>query len=150
MNLELEANAELISHIKGFENKKGNFSIQIEGSFESSHYLYEYFEDRRDEPNHGHSWKVFIHLERTDKGLSDDGISVDFLEIRKRLDLLLQRIDHICINDLTEFQGINPTAENIARWFYAGLEEIVNADSIRIIAIKVCEGPYNIAIYCPH
>lgn len=136
--------------------EEGNFYIRIEGRFESSHYLYNYFPDGSDEPNHGHSWKVEIYLTGKN-GIREDGISYDFLAARKKLSELLETIDHTLINDLPDFRGnpnqpetrINPTSENIARWFYRHLKEEVDRTGGKILRIVIHEGPENLAFFEP-
>ncbi len=149
MNMELDAHPELAADVSGFFDLPGRFMVRIEGRFESSHYLYNYFPDGRDEPVHGHSWLVEVFLAHASGGTRADGISYDFLDARQRLDRLIERIEHICINDLSEFQGVNPTSENIARWFYAGLRDTVRANEGRVLEIRIHEGPANIAIFRP-
>ena len=149
MNMDQNAHPHLLEDLKGFSEQPGEFLIRIEGRFESSHYLYRYFPDGSDEPVHGHSWLVEAFLARTDGGLGADGISYDFLSARLRLNELVDRMEHVLINNLPEFEGINPTAENIGRWFYAGLKEVVEKEGACVREIRIHEGPYNYAVYRP-
>lgn len=132
-----------------FSTVRGDFRIRISGSFESAHYLYAYYPDGSDEILHGHSWRVEITLSQKDGGIRNDGISIDFLSVRKQFDALLERLDHCCINTLSEFVNVNPTAENIARWFYLGLIENVRLENGAIREISVYEGGENTAIFIP-
>ncbi|MCX7998504.1 MAG: 6-carboxytetrahydropterin synthase [Leptospiraceae bacterium] len=131
-----------------FQEAKGNFFIRIEGRFESAHYLYNYFPDGTDEPIHGHSWKVEIYL-ASKENIRKDGISFDFLTIRNKLNEMIAMIDHILINQHPDFQTINPTSENIARWFYFGLKEEVQKQNGKILRIVIHEGPENLAFFEP-
>jgi 6-pyruvoyltetrahydropterin/6-carboxytetrahydropterin synthase len=131
-----------------FNQLDGTFYVRIEGRFESAHYLYDYFPDGSDEPTHGHSWKVEVLLFST-QNIGKDGISYDFLSARNRLNDLVKSIDHILINDHPDFQKINPTSENVARWFYAGLKEEVEKTGGKIKQIVIHEGPENLAFYEP-
>ena len=149
MNFDTDASPHLKKELNGFEKNNGSFVIRIEGAFESAHYLYKYLQDGSDEPVHGHSWQVQIYLMHKSKALQTNGISFDFLAVRKRLDEMLERIDHVCINDLSEFKNINPTTENIALWFYQGLHKIVEENSGIIKEVRVFEGKNNLAIYNP-
>jgi len=149
INFNRNASEWLIPALQGFQKSEGKFKIRIQGHFESSHYLYSYFPDGSDEPMHGHSWRVEVYLTRMDASVDENGICYDFLSARKRLDELLERIDHTCINDLTEFSGVNPTSENIARWFYKGLHDDVNNSGGKILEIRVHEGHSNYASYFP-
>ncbi len=149
MNFDQNAFPELIPVLREFPGFSGRFEVQIEGRFEASHYLYRYFPDGSDEPLHGHSWLVEVTLSNADGALRADGMAFDYLAARLRLDQLLDRLDHVVINQLPEFQGINPTTENIARWFYAGLRSEVEDKGGRIVSIRVHEGPHNSAKFSP-
>ncbi|EMY62206.1 6-pyruvoyl tetrahydropterin synthase [Leptospira terpstrae serovar Hualin str. LT 11-33 = ATCC 700639] len=82
--------------------------------------------------------------------LRPDGISYDFLTARTRLTELVHSIDHILINDHPDFKGINPTSENVARWFYFGLKADVKSSEGRIRRIVIHEGPENLAFFEPN
>lgn len=131
-----------------FLDEKGKFYIRIEGRFESSHYLYRYFSDGSDEPQHGHSWKVEIYLTGKN-GLRADGISYDFISAKNVLRELVESLDHILINDHADFKEINPTSENIAKWFYNGIKKEVHATDGIVLKIVIHEGPENLAFYEP-
>lgn len=151
MNMDPDAHPHLKADLAGFEELPGDFSIRIEGRFESAHYLYDYFPDGSDEPVHGHSWQVEVFLTSANQKTGRDGISYDFLAARQRLNQLIDRMEHVLINDLPEFKGVaavNPTAENIARWFYAGLRPSVEPEG-RVLEIRIHEGPANYAIFRP-
>ncbi len=150
MNLDTDAHPHLKKELAGFSHANGNFSVCVESRFDSSHYLYAYMPDGSDEPIHGHSWLVQIILTRYNYDIQKNGICLDFLSVSKRLRELVERIGHLCINDLEEFKSVNPTAENIARWFYRGLQNVVESEEGgRVIEIRIHEGPGNIAIFQP-
>ena len=149
LNFNKEASSFLRPDLEGFVNAAGTFRIRIQGSFDSSHYLYSYFPDGSDEPMHGHTWRVEIFIQKEDGGIDGKGISYDFLRARKRLDELIERIDHICINELPEFSGINPTSENIALWFARGLSPELKNTGGKLLEVRVHEGPNNYASFYP-
>jgi 6-pyruvoyltetrahydropterin/6-carboxytetrahydropterin synthase len=131
-----------------FAEESGKFYIRIEGRFESAHYLYDYFPDGSDEPIHGHSWKVEVFLEGK-TNIRPDGISYDFLTAKTKLTELVHSIDHILINEHPDFKGVNPTSENVARWFFHGLkQEVANSNGI-VRRIVIHEGPENLAFFEP-
>ncbi|TGJ99010.1 6-carboxytetrahydropterin synthase [Leptospira langatensis] len=131
-----------------FFKETGKFYIRIEERFESSHYLYKYFPDGSDEPIHGHSFKVEVYLSGKDN-IGEDGISFDFLTSKRRLKELVAELDHILINEHSDFKTINPTSENMARWFYHGLKDSVIAANGKVDRIVIHEGPENLAYYEP-
>ena len=149
MNLDQDAHPHLKPLLSGFADEPGDFRIRIAGRFESAHYLIRYFPDGTDEPLHGHSWLVEVFLGRPGGGTGADGIAVDFLAVRRRLDELTDRLEHVTINLLDEFRGVNPTAENIARWFFRGLAPAAADSAGQVLEVRVHEGPENHAIFRP-
>jgi len=57
---------------------------------------------------HGHNWHLTIHCGCKDGELNDQGMVIDFTEIKRIVNVL----DHDDLNKHIE----NPTAENIAEW----------------------------------
>lgn len=149
MNMDQDAHPQLKGELSGFQDEPGDFEVRIEGRFSAAHYLTKYFPDGSDEPLHGHSWLVEVTLGRAGGGVGADGICYDFLDARRRLDQLCERIEHVVINNLEEFAAVNPTAENVARWFFRGLKQEVAGSGGRVVEIRVHEGPGNIALFRP-
>lgn len=57
---------------------------------------------------HGHNWKITVYCKG--KKLDDIGMLVDFQKISQ----IVRLLDHTDLN--CHLSGLNPTAENIARW----------------------------------
>lgn len=81
---------------------------------------------------HGHNWKIKVTCVAQE--LDDNGMVIDFKKIKQ---LGENRLDHSVLNK--ELQGMNPTAENIARWITEVVPHCVRA------AVQETEG--NVAIY---
>jgi len=90
------------------------FEISIKGHMASAHFLRCYEGPCKN--LHGHTW----HVEAVVAGetLNDIGLLVDFRDLKKRLNTLLDSLDHICFNDLEHFKKVNPSTENIAQYIY--------------------------------
>lgn len=80
---------------------------------------------------HGHNWKIEVTLQS--EVLDESGMVLDFSRIK---DVVMQ-LDHAYINDV--LGGLNPTAENIAKWIADQLPHCVR------VAVRESEG--NLAIY---
>ena len=80
---------------------------------------------------HGHNWIVTVYCKA--KELNDDGMVVDFTEVKQ---LVHGRLDHQDLNSVLSF---NPTAENIAHWIVETVPNCYKAD--------VQESTGNIATY---
>ena len=122
-----------------------SYQIRVHGIFESAHFLYSYYPDGNDEELHGHTWEAEVFV----KSMTlNNGISVDFLELRRDFDSLMNDLDHILINEHPAFKGVNPTAENIALHIHEKLSNSIPEDAF-ISEVRVWEGPKNYASYLP-
>ena len=111
------------------------YTLKIVTDFASAHTL-------RDYPGtcsrlHGHNWKVEAEVIATE--LNEIGMAIDFKEIKSAVREIAGRLDHYYLNDLTPFQKINPTAENIARYFYQELVKKINNKTIKVSSLTLWE-----------
>jgi len=90
------------------------YEITVEREFSSGHYLRNYH--GRCENPHGHNYKVRITLSGAE--LDEAGLLLDFKLLKQVMRPVIERIDHQMLNDLEPFTTVNPSAENIARYFY--------------------------------
>ena len=65
---------------------------------------------------HGHNYRVQVTFSGPE--LDSTGLLVDFVEVKKLMQTVVDRLDHQFLNDLAPFDVINPSAENIAKYFY--------------------------------
>ncbi|MCL4135445.1 UNVERIFIED_CONTAM: hypothetical protein GTU68_044028 [Idotea baltica] len=92
--------------------------------FEAAHYLPTMPEGHKCRRMHGHSFKIEVNV----KGDIDPktGYLIDFGEIKKIVNPLIDKLDHWCINEVGEREKsdllLNPTSENLAKWFYLSLK----------------------------
>ncbi len=86
---------------------------------------------------HGHNWKVEVEI--TGDKLDKIGMVVDFKEIRKATNLVVDELDHEFLNDLEPFSEDNPTAENIARYIFTKLSEEFSNKNVKVNSIKLWE-----------
>jgi 6-pyruvoyltetrahydropterin/6-carboxytetrahydropterin synthase len=72
--------------------------------------------------NHGHNWSVeFVFRGDT---LDHRGWLIGFDDIRHAVKPLIDALDH---SDLNQTLPINPTCENIAKWFHGQIAEMIPA-----------------------
>ena len=96
------------------------FEITVESGFSAAHRLRGY--EGACEHLHGHNYRVAVTVRGEE--LDASGMVADFRVLRGALDRVLDRLDHTCLNDdLDDFAegGLNPTAENIAKWVHDAL-----------------------------
>jgi 6-pyruvoyltetrahydropterin/6-carboxytetrahydropterin synthase len=90
------------------------FEVSVEETFAAGHALRGY--KGKCENVHGHNYRVRVTIEGRD--LDEIGLLVDFGDVKKKVREIVARLDHRFINDLEPFDVINPTAENMAKYFY--------------------------------
>jgi 6-pyruvoyltetrahydropterin/6-carboxytetrahydropterin synthase len=106
------------------------YLISIEDDFSSAHQLREF--QGKCENLHGHNWLVRVELrgEILDKA----GMLIDFGVAKQYLKEILEELDHKYLNDVSPFDRLNPSAENISRYIY---EKMQNALKDKYKEVKV-------------
>ena len=94
------------------------FEIAVEESFAAGHALRGY--KGKCENVHGHNYKVRIVL--VGEKLNQVGLLYDFVELKKNIAEVIRSLDHKFLNDIPPFTELNPSAENIAKYFYDELD----------------------------
>jgi len=144
---ELGMSEAMIDRVFGAKTAGGSYTVRVEARFEAAHYLREY--RGVSEPLHGHSYKVEADLAAHGGGVDSDAIAVDFVSGKRKLEALAKRLDYGCINDVAPFDRINPSAENIAEWFWRELSADVEAENAVVSAVTIWEGPVNSVTFRP-
>ena len=119
------------------------FTLKIVTDFASAHTL-------RDYPGacsrmHGHNWKVEVEVTGTD--LDDTGMLIDFKKIKKATNEITSRLDHYYINDIAPFDAINPTAENLAKYFFDELQTLITTSNTNVNQVTLWETERACATY---
>jgi 6-pyruvoyltetrahydropterin/6-carboxytetrahydropterin synthase len=86
---------------------------------------------------HGHNWKLEAEVDAT--ALDELGMGMDFKQIKQAAREIAAGLDHRYLNDLEPFSEVNPTAENIAAYFYAALGERLNSATTRVRSVTLWE-----------
>ena len=123
------------------------FEVSVEKTFAAGHALRGY--KGKCESVHGHNYKVRVTL--TGSQLDSTGLLYDFVEVKRRMDAIIERLDHRFINDIAPFDQLNPSAENLARYFYQELDQALRAAAVqvpvRIGEVRVWETDTTTAAY---
>ncbi len=120
------------------------FEVAVEQTFAAGHALRNY--KGKCENVHGHNFKVRVVIEG-DK-LDDTGLLVDFLDVKAALQVIIGRLDHVFLNDVAPFDVKNPSAENIAEYFYQEMtRSLRSAAGVRIREVRIWETEIQSATY---
>ena len=90
------------------------FEVTVEESFAAGHALRGY--RGKCENPHGHNYKVRVTL--AGEKLDEIGLLYDFKDLKAVMSDIIERLDHQFLNDLEPFKKENPSAENLAKYFY--------------------------------
>ena len=121
------------------------YTVKVEAPFEAAHRVVDY--PGKCNRLHGHNWVVEATVQGTE--LDELGMLVDFKEVKHVLKETIDAFDHQYLNELTPFKdGINPTAENLARVIFEAMEysEVFRHDTA-LASITVFESPKSIVTY---
>jgi 6-pyruvoyltetrahydropterin/6-carboxytetrahydropterin synthase len=110
------------------------FEVTVEAGFSSGHYLRNY--RGKCENPHGHNYRVFVTL--IGKELDEAGLLLDFKLLKQVMRPVVDRLDHQMINDLEPFTTVNPSAENLARYFYEETAKQLDEMTAGRVQVKDC------------
>lgn len=85
---------------------------------------------------HGHNWKVKVEVCATE--LDKIGMAIDFADLKDITWRVIGKYDHNNFNAIAPFDNINPTAENIARYFYHEISALL-PQGIKMCSIEIWE-----------
>lgn len=138
------------------------YGLKTEASFDSAHFLTDYY--GKCENLHGHRWRVVVYLEQ--ESLQSDGtmkdMVLDFGVFKRVVRAVADSIDHTFLVEegslapatieALEAEGFSltlfpfrTTAENLAHWF---CDQLV-AQGLPVSQVDCYETPNNCAIYRP-
>ena len=122
------------------------FEVSVEKTFASAHALRNYH--GKCENVHGHNYRVQITVQG--EKLASNGLLIDFVEVKRLMNKVVEYLDHRHINELPPFTEVNPTAENIAKYFYDEMSGGMSADvPVRISEVRIWETDTSMALYRP-
>lgn len=120
------------------------FVVSVQAYYDSAHFLRNYH--GKCERLHGHRYVVEVALAKDE--IDESGIAFDFVDVKRELRALADSLDHRNINDIEPFTGIEPSAENQARWFHDELTRRLPAEmAAALLYVRVWETPTQWAQY---
>ena len=119
------------------------YEITTESHFCAAHRLNNY--NGPCENLHGHNWLVKATV--AGENLDKSGIVIDFKVLKRKLNDILDELDHRNLNDIFDRQNQSPSSEFIARYIYQKLKESINSADVRVSRVEVQETPGNSAVY---
>jgi 6-pyruvoyltetrahydropterin/6-carboxytetrahydropterin synthase len=119
------------------------YELKVISQFSAAHRLENFY--GKCEALHGHNWKVEVFL--TGDRLDQAGLVRDFGEIKARTREVLEEIDHKYLNELPDFRQQNPSSENLARFLFERLAQVLDRDGVQVSRVSVWESDNACASY---
>jgi 6-pyruvoyltetrahydropterin/6-carboxytetrahydropterin synthase len=117
------------------------FEVTVDDTFAAGHYLRNY-------KGKCENYKIRVTLAGAE--LDKAGLLLDFKDLREVMKHVIERLDHQMINDIDPFTTINPSAENLAKYFYDESNtrlKSVTSGRVRVKNVTVYETDTTTATY---
>ena len=125
------------------------FEVHVTTTFPAAHALRNYY--GKTEPIHGHNWRAKITI--AGPQVDSMGLLIDFVPLQKEIARVIGRLDHQFLNEVTPFDTVNPSAENIAHYlwqeFSVSVPPMQPEFSVSVSRIEVWETDTCSAVYLP-
>jgi len=121
------------------------FEVSVDETFAAGHALRGY--KGKCENVHGHNYRVRVTLQGDT--LDSIGLLYDFVHLKQMIKDVIQTLDHRFMNEIPPFDTINPSAENIAKYFYEQAAQKLPkaANRARLESVTVWESDTTYATY---
>ena len=98
------------------------FEVKVITDFSAAHFLKHY--KGKCESLHGHNWKVEAVIQSP--SLDQLGMVMDFKNLKKLLNEVIEQFDHKLLNELGFFKNKNTTSEIIAKCIFNELKKKIS------------------------
>jgi 6-pyruvoyltetrahydropterin/6-carboxytetrahydropterin synthase len=112
------------------------YTLAVKRSLIAQHYLFGGDWGPENEP-HSHHYQIEVQLQGQE--LDRHGYLVDIVEVEARLEELLDYYRDKTLNDLPEFEGLNPSIEHFARLFCHTLRQQLQAPNLTALQVTIWE-----------
>jgi 6-pyruvoyltetrahydropterin/6-carboxytetrahydropterin synthase len=122
---------------------RGVYELTVQRHFSAAHALREY--EGACSRLHGHNYQVEVVVAR--HSLDELGMAMDFGELKRICDEVIEGLDHRLLNDLEPFVQQNATSERIAEHIFHEIGMRLQKTSVVLSQVRVWETPTSAATY---
>ena len=112
------------------------YTITVETKFKAKHQLT--LADGSLEELHEHEWivRAAVSVSKLDKA----GLAIDFHNLKKKVEKTTSSLKGVQLESVAHFQGINASAENVAKYVYDKLQQAL-ANHVKLRYVETGEEP---------
>lgn len=111
------------------------YHLTIKGVFAAAHRLVG--SGGRCENLHGHNFRVELVV--GGNRLNDEGMLIDFTDLKGILNGILGDLDHRDLNTIDQFSRMSPSSENIAEYILARAARALGGTGATVLSVTVAE-----------
>ena len=115
--------------------KKSMYEVTIKKTFSAAHILKEI--GGKCEDLHGHNFIVEVTVRG--KSLNEEDILIDFRDLKRWTNEVMEALDHKYLNEIEVFKGMNPSSERIARYIHDRLTDMIKPTNLSVARVTVWE-----------
>lgn len=112
------------------------YTLAVRRAFIARHALVGGDWGRENLPN---SHRFLLELRLAGQQLDKHGYLVDIVDVERQLDAVIERYREQLLNDLPEFEGLNPSLENFARIIATALELRLGSTGVPQVRVVLWE-----------
>jgi 6-pyruvoyltetrahydropterin/6-carboxytetrahydropterin synthase len=128
------------------KKEQAMYEVTIKKSFSAAHILKEI--GGKCEDLHGHNFIVEATLRG--ESLNGEDILIDFRDLKRWVNEILEAFDHKYLNEIEVFKGTNPSSERIARYIHDRLADKIKSTGLVVARITVWESENARVAYYDH
>lgn len=111
------------------------YEVTIRKSFSAAHLLKEI--GGKCETLHGHNF--FVEVSVAADHLNDEELLIDFRDVKRWTQQVLDEVDHTYLNELECFRSVNPSSERLARFFFERIAPRAKQACVSLTRVTVWE-----------
>jgi len=119
------------------------YELTVQRHFSAAHALRKY--EGACSRLHGHNYQVEVTVARD--SLDELGMAMDFGELKRVSDEVIDGLDHRLLNDLEPFSEQNATSERIAEHIFREIGRRLRETGVVLRSVRVWETPTSAATY---
>ncbi len=111
------------------------YSVGLKKDCTAKHYLSNHEDKEGEVHSHNYVIEIIISGERT----NDEGYLINIDKVEKISTSLIEKFEGKVLNDLSEFENINPTLENFSKIVWKRIKKKINPENASHLKIKIFE-----------